>query len=358
MEAVPHSQAEQVASSASSASVLASDGNRTEAGEAGGEGERILAKEEKILDLTSFQLHDLTDVDLPSFLEELDLTANRLTSIDPRISNLSHLQKLSFEQNLLADSALTEFNQFTTLKGLKELVLRDNKLLKIPGLSTFVELLLLDVSFNKVSSMNGLSDVSSSLTELYLSNNEIEKIVEMEHLTNLRVLELGSNKIRVMERLDQLKELQQLWLGRNRIQSVNLCGLTGLLKISVQNNRLTSMAAFQDCVNLTELYLSHNHISVMEGLSTLQNLRVLDLSSNKITEISNLEELIRLEDLWLNDNSISSLDDIEMKLAGCKNSLTTIYLERNPCALDPKYMRTMRAILPKLQQLDSHLLLH
>lgn len=65
--------------------------------EAGGEGERILAKEEKILDLTSFQLHDLTDVDLPSFLEELDLTANRLSSIDPRISNLSHLQVMRYE---------------------------------------------------------------------------------------------------------------------------------------------------------------------------------------------------------------------------------------------------------------------
>jgi protein phosphatase 1 regulatory subunit 7 len=45
--------------------------------------------------------------------------------------------------------------------------------------------------------------------------------------------------------LGQLKELQQLWLGRNRIQSVNLCGLTNLLKISLQSNRLTSMAAFQ-----------------------------------------------------------------------------------------------------------------
>jgi protein phosphatase 1 regulatory subunit 7 len=49
----------------------------------------------------------------------------------------------------------------------------------------------------------------------------------------------------LMEGLGQLKELQQLWLGRNRIQSVNLCGLTNLLKISLQSNRLTSMAAFQ-----------------------------------------------------------------------------------------------------------------
>ncbi|KAG0613110.1 hypothetical protein M758_6G077900 [Ceratodon purpureus] len=331
--------------------------NVAEAG-TGGERAKVEDDEENILDLTSFQLHDLTDVDLPATLAELDLTSNRLVSIDPRIANLSHLQKLSFEQNLIADEAVTVLNQWTALHGLQELVLRDNKLLRIPSLSNFVNLTLLDVSFNKVTSMNGLSAVSSTLAELYLSKNEIPEIKEIEHLSKLRVLELGSNKIRVMEGLDQLKELQQLWLGRNRIQSVNMSGLTNLLKISLQSNRLTSMAGFQECVNLTELYLSHNHISVMEGLSTLRNLRVLDLASNKISALSNLDELSRLEDLWLNDNNIASMDDIEIKLTGCKNSLTTVYLERNPCALDPKYIRTMRAILPKLQQLDSHLLLH
>lgn len=53
------------------------------------------------------------------------------------------------------------------------------------------------VSFNKVTSMNGLAAVSSTLLELYLSKNEIGKIEEIEHLVKLRVLELGSNKIRV-----------------------------------------------------------------------------------------------------------------------------------------------------------------
>lgn len=116
--------------------------------------------------------------------------------------------------------------------------------------------------------------------------------------------------------------------------------------------------------------------------------------------------LSRLEDLWLNDNQISSLEGIETLLQGCKDCLSTIYLERNPCvcshtlhlelyplclsrlqrqrqdvkmtvksmplivflitfivvwvlqASDPKYIFKLRSALPKLQQLDSHLLLH
>lgn len=70
-----------------------------------GEGELVVAKEEEskdssskmdeeetILDLTSFQLHDLSDVELLPTLTELDLTSNRLTAIDPRIATLSQLQ--------------------------------------------------------------------------------------------------------------------------------------------------------------------------------------------------------------------------------------------------------------------------
>lgn len=39
----------------------------------------------------------------------------------------------------------------------------------------------------------------------------------------------------------------------------------------------------------------------------------------------------RLEDLWLNDNNISSVEDIAEAVAGSRQKLTTIYLERNPC---------------------------
>lgn len=61
-----------------------------------GAGAKSEDDEENILDLTSFQLHDLKEVDLPPTLAELDLTSNRLTAIDPRIANLSYLQVLRY----------------------------------------------------------------------------------------------------------------------------------------------------------------------------------------------------------------------------------------------------------------------
>ena len=49
----------------------------------------------------------------------------------------------------------------------------------------------------------------------------------------------------VVENLETLTNLQELWLGRNRIRAVNLCGLKLIKKISLQSNRLTSMDGFQ-----------------------------------------------------------------------------------------------------------------
>lgn len=80
---------------------------------------------------------------------------------------------------------------------LQELVLRDNRLTKIPDLSIFRRLLVFDVSFNEISLLNGLSTVSNLLKELYVSKNEVSKIEEIEHFHELQILELGSNRLRV-----------------------------------------------------------------------------------------------------------------------------------------------------------------
>ncbi|XVF34899.1 hypothetical protein REPUB_Repub18cG0098100 [Reevesia pubescens] len=308
------------------------------------------------LDLTSFQLHDLDSVELPPNLTELDLTANRLSSLDPRISNLINLKKLSFRQNLIDDAAIEPISRWDSLSGLEELVLRDNKLMKIPDVSIFKKLLVFDVSFNEITSMHGLSKASSTLKELYVSKNEVTKMEEIDHLHELQILELGSNRLRVMENLQNFTKLQELWLGRNRIKVINLinlCGLRCIKKISLQSNRLTSMTGLEECVALEELYLSHNGIAKMEGLSTLVNLRVLDVSSNKLTSVNDIQNLTRLEDLWLNDNQIESLENIAEAFSGSREKLTTIYLENNPCAKSPNYSATLRLIFPKIEQIDS-----
>jgi len=47
---------------------------------------------------------------------------------------------------------------------------------------------------------------------------------------------------------------------------------------------------------------------------------------------------------------------IEAALAGSREKLTTIYLERNPCAKTPNYSSTLKQIFPNLEQIDSDII--
>lgn len=77
-----------------------------------------------ILDLTSYQLHDLDSVDLPSHLTELDLTSNRLSTLEPRIAHLTNLKKLSLRQNLITDAAVEPLSGWHDISGLEVIQLR------------------------------------------------------------------------------------------------------------------------------------------------------------------------------------------------------------------------------------------
>ncbi|KAK3031745.1 hypothetical protein RJ639_036625 [Escallonia herrerae] len=216
----------------------------------------------------------------------------RCCTID--INRLKHLtipQQLAFSDPPKPHPSVLGYDDERACAIMIELVLRDNQIRKIPDVSIFKRLLVFDVSYNEISTLNGLSAVSNTLQELYLSKNEVSKIEEIEHFHELQILELGSNRLRVMENMQSLTNLQELWLGRNRIRDINLCGLKCIKKISLQSNHLTSISGLEECIAVEELYLSHNGISKMEGLSTLVNLRVLDVSANKLSAVNGIENL-------------------------------------------------------------------
>mmetsp|Transcript_4993 Transcript_4993/g.10772 ORF Transcript_4993/g.10772 Transcript_4993/m.10772 type:complete len:327 (+) Transcript_4993:33-1013(+) len=313
--------------------------------------------QDEVLDLTNSHLHNLEGVTISPNLKALDLTANRLKSIDPRILALKDLRQVNFRQNLLTD--ISAWAECSCRDVVEDVEFRDNQLTEIPSLSGFKNLRRLELSYNEIRSISPLQSLDSgALEELYVASNKVLTITGISQLTALQVLELGSNRIRKIENLETLTGLRELWLGRNRIAAVEgLSTLRMLRRISIQSNRLDSMAGFEECTALEELYLSHNGISRLEGLSTLTKLRVLDVSNNRISVVEGLGALGQLEDLWLNDNSVAVLDAaLEAGLKPVAGSLTTIYLENNPAAKDPQYKAKLLALLPKLQQLDADLL--
>ena len=142
----------------------------------------------------------------------------------------------------------------------------------------------------KPSPKQGLAHLGSSLRELWLGRNRIE-----DSAPPPQPLERGSSSPASSSSPPASSSL--LYRG--------LAPLTRLERLSLQSNRLASMAQLPPLPSLKELYLSHNGIRRLENLSGFPMLKVLDASSNALEDVSDLARGSgTLTDLWLNDNRI------------------------------------------------------
>ncbi len=103
------------------------------------------------LDLTNQPESDLFG--FHETLTDVDLTGNRLRSLPGQIAIVTSLRRLSLRQNLLGDQP-ESLSILQNLTAITSLDLYDNDLQKCPELTTLRSLTMLDLSFNKVSSIS------------------------------------------------------------------------------------------------------------------------------------------------------------------------------------------------------------
>eukprot|EP01023_Acetabularia_acetabulum_P034529 TRINITY_DN3241_c0_g1_i4.p1 TRINITY_DN3241_c0_g1~~TRINITY_DN3241_c0_g1_i4.p1 ORF type:complete len:329 (-),score=49.58 TRINITY_DN3241_c0_g1_i4:1183-2169(-) len=311
------------------------------------------------LDLTNQWLHNLDDVEINPNLTWLDLTANRLTSVDPRILQLTNLKMLNFRQNLLTDAQFA--NDLNCKETLEELIFHDNQLSQIPNLENFDKLKRLEFSYNEIRNLAPLKSFkenSNQLKELYVASNKINKIEGLHGFSKLEILELGSNRIQIIENLNFQIDLTELWLARNRISKIeHIAHMHALKKLSLQNNRLENMKGLEELVSIEELYVSFNGIQIIEGINQLINLKILDLANNQIKKIEGIKNLTKLTDLWLDSNQIDqSFEEIEEEVAeNVQNSVMILYMDENPISKNKEqYQIKIKEIFKNLKQLDQN----
>ncbi|CAE6473507.1 unnamed protein product [Rhizoctonia solani] len=293
---------------------------------------------------------------MPDETDDIDLIHARLHNLDalrlPRFKD--HLKRLCLRQNFLTHIGQDDIGSLTKLE---ELDVYDNKLKGVgDALDGLTDLKTLDLSFNLLRSVPHGLERHESLHTIFFVQNKITKISGVVGLSKvLRSLELGGNRIRTIEGLEGLENLEELWLGKNKIAKLQgLETLKALRVLSIQSNRITKLEGLEALTNLEEFYISHNGLNKIEGLEKNLKLRTFDVSGNTITAVEGLSHLPELEEFWASDNQIATLNDLQRELGGIQ-SLTTIYLERNPCErADPTgYRRKVMFALPQVQQIDA-----
>ncbi|XP_068023549.1 protein phosphatase 1 regulatory subunit 7-like [Melanerpes formicivorus] len=71
---------------------------------------------------------------------------------------------------------------------------------------------------NRLTKIEGLQSLVN-LRELYLSHNGIEVIEGLENNNKLTMLDIASNRIKRIENISHLTELQEFWMNDNLVES-------------------------------------------------------------------------------------------------------------------------------------------
>lgn len=131
----------------------------------------------------------------------------------PNISCFCSLRSVNLSNNFIV-----HITPGSLPKSLHTLDLSKNKISSIEGLRELTRLRVLDFSYNRISRIGrGLSSCSK-LKELYLAGNKIGDVEGLHRLLKLTVLDLSFNKITTT------KALGQLVANYNSLQGLNLLG--------------------------------------------------------------------------------------------------------------------------------------
>ncbi len=315
----------------------------------------------EVLVLRNNLIEDLSPIRDLAKLRKLDLSGNRLRSVDGLVplsgskmrQQVSDLQ-LSLENRKIprdrkeeAKRELTDLIERLQLGpwSLSELNLSDNRLLGLSGIGGLTDLVFLNVSKNSLIDLEGVSQLKS-LATLYAQENQLGRIESYVDENKNKAYDLGEafedqsgNGKRDTDPLTELRnlpELTHLFLYDNHLSSLDsMKALPKLRTLFASGNKIRDLPDFTELDKLIRLSLSDNQISDLSKLSKLNRLEHLYLVENRITDLRPLQRLNNLRELQLQRNQIA-----DAKPLGLLANLEVLSLAYN-LLYDASFVRTL-----------------
>lgn len=284
-------------------------------------------------------------------LTKLILASNKLTEISPEIVQFPALAVLDVHDNAL--TALPD--EIGQLVNLKRLNLSHNKLSSLPSsMESLVSLSSLKLDHNTLTSLGTELGRMTQLEEMDLSHNSLSNVPpSVGNCVSLRHLNLSQNTLECLPpEMGRLRALRDLNLSSNKFSELpkDLGKLTYLERLDCRQNQLTCVPILTSCQSLKELYLGNNKISSLNGESFafISSLSIFDFRDNKINSIPDeITVLKKLERFDLANNDISGLP----YTMGAMEHLKSLVLDGNPLRSLRRdvVMRGTQAILKHLR---------
>lgn len=130
------------------------------------------------------------------------------------------------------------------------------------------------------------------MTELWLGKNKISKLEGLDTLVNLKSLSIQSNRIVTLEGLDRLHALEELYISHNGLTRIGtgLAANKRLKILDIASNQIEDLGGIEGLTNLEELWANNNKISLNSFNSispeisklSMPNLKTIYLEGNPL----------------------------------------------------------------------------
>ena len=166
-----------------------------------------------ILDLSFNSIRGISLVDACPALEELYIAQNKLRKIEG-LSSLTQLRILDLGAN-----RIRKIEGLDGCTNLQSLWLGKNKITEIEGVGHIASLKILDVQHNRLTSIG--PDVCNlhALEELYLAFNMIETVDGLPVNSVLSTVDLSTNKISTINGIEKHVSLRELWMTKSLLST-------------------------------------------------------------------------------------------------------------------------------------------
>ncbi|GET85514.1 hypothetical protein, conserved [Leishmania tarentolae] len=130
-------------------------------------------------------------------------------------------------------------------------------------------------------------EMLSVITAFDLSRNELQELTSLQPLRSLTRLNVSYNRISFVDGLPL--RLTQLNLAHNKLEHLDCVGqLVHLRELDVSFNRLTSLAGLHARIPLEVLRADDNRIDCTGDLKEMHSLRIASLSNNYVEDVDEL----------------------------------------------------------------------
>mmetsp|Transcript_27029 Transcript_27029/g.50529 ORF Transcript_27029/g.50529 Transcript_27029/m.50529 type:complete len:893 (-) Transcript_27029:266-2944(-) len=182
-------------------------------------------------------------------------------------------------------------------------------------------------------------------------NNLSEPVTDADNNKELSFRSKGLTADDIQGISSLLAHAKELDLSDNCIDKLSRGFPLSLIALDLSNNRLPSLAGFENLRNIRMLRLQHNKIASTWGLQECVNLVHLDLTHNRIQVVEGLESLSQLRTLLLTKNYINTMDCI--RSLSFNTALEDLSLKGNKVTLAPNYRGFTKHLIASLKKLDG-----